>query len=751
MNSAEAAERILTFDFPLPRTHTGVALGNGNFGALVWGKDPTCLNLTVSRNDFWDHRNGGQLQEGATYERLKAAYKSDDPQAMRQVLSPGVEQLRRQGARPSTLLPGGRFELRLAGGITLKRAVLDCGRGRLQIEVTGSDAVLELVLSPYRNLLWINDSGGLVTDILARPAWEWVEKEFRRRGFSKPAVIADAGQIGWVQNCPQDPSLCALARRTSGGLAVALALENGPEAATQAASNLISAFAAQGDAAFLAEGDAWWKTYWGNVPDVRIPSDFFSRFLRYAHYKFACATNPNSPRPAPLQGPWIEEYQFPPWGADYTINVNIEQIYTMTFCGDNLDHILPLFDMLESDPFQDTMRHNANVLLGIDDGLLLTHTVNDLGRQCQIGFTPHSAIDQAVTAWLAHLYWLYYQHTGNERFLRERAYPFMYGVMRVYEEMLEDRGDGTLWLPVSVSPEYGVTGFKGRQEGPNASMQLACIHMLVNALTEACQVLEIEPRPFWQAVKARLPRFSTFEADEKKRIAIWEGQDLAVCHRHHSHLACVYPFDLTQEMSDEEQKIVANAIEHWLRMGMGAWSEWCFPWAALIETRMGMREAPLVLLKIWKEVFVNEGMTTVYLPRFHGVTAHRYDDIDRPKETHEIMQLEGTAAGATAIFEMLAHTHGGVTKIFPSTPAAWREVSFRNVPQPGGFRLTAARRAGATQEVKVTSLRGGTLRLDVPDRSAMSLRQGDVTESVSFPLTLQMSAGESLRLVAEHA
>ena len=183
---------------------------------------------------------------------------------------------------------------------------------------------------------------------------------------------------------------------------------------------------------------------------------------------------------------------------------------------------------------------------------------------------------------------------------------------------------------------------------------------------------------------------------------------------------------------------------------MGAWSEWCFPWAALIETRMGMREAPLVLLKIWREIFINEGMTTVYLPRFHGVTAHRYDDIDRPKETHEIMQLEGTAAGATAIFEMLLHTHGGITKIFPSTPAAWREASFRNVPQPGGFRLSAARGAGATQEVEVTSLRGGTLLLDVPDRAAMSLRQGDVTESVSFPLNLQMAAGESLRLVADH-
>ena len=219
-----------------------------------------------------------------------------------------------------------------------------------------------------------------------------------------------------------------------------------------------------------------------------------------------------------------------------------------------------------------------------------------------------------------------------------------------------------------------------------------------------------------------------------------------MCHRHHSHLACVYPFDLTGEMPDAEKQTVANSIEHWLRMGMGAWSEWCFPWAALIETRMGMREAPLVLLKIWKDVFINEGLTTVYLPRFHGVTAHRYDDIDKLKETHEVMQLEGTAAGATALVEMLVHTHGGVTKVFPSTPEAWQDVSFRDVPQPGGFRVDAIRQRGQTQTVKIRSLRGGSLVLDVTDRKGLMLERDGKVSRVSFPFELEMRAGEEVVL-----
>ncbi len=32
-------EKALFFTFPLPRTHTGVVMGNGRMGLMVWGVD----------------------------------------------------------------------------------------------------------------------------------------------------------------------------------------------------------------------------------------------------------------------------------------------------------------------------------------------------------------------------------------------------------------------------------------------------------------------------------------------------------------------------------------------------------------------------------------------------------------------------------------------------------------------------------------------------------------------------------------
>ena len=42
----------LFWDFPLPRTHTGIPLANAITGLLVWGEGRT-LKITVSRADLW--------------------------------------------------------------------------------------------------------------------------------------------------------------------------------------------------------------------------------------------------------------------------------------------------------------------------------------------------------------------------------------------------------------------------------------------------------------------------------------------------------------------------------------------------------------------------------------------------------------------------------------------------------------------------------------------------------------------------
>src|SRR5204863_835228 len=100
-----------------------------------------------------------------------------------------------------------------------------------------------------------------------------------------------------------------------------------------------------------------------------------------------------------------------------------------------LSHLKPLFDMIWS--WRDILRKNAHHFVGIDDGYCLPHAVSD---KCGIvGAFWTGTIDHACTAWVAKMMYDYFLYTGDEKFLRERAYPLMHGAMRVYEEMLEKR------------------------------------------------------------------------------------------------------------------------------------------------------------------------------------------------------------------------------------------------------------------------------------------------------------------------
>ncbi len=732
-------------NFPIPRTLCGVAMGNGNLGAMVWGKEN--LHITVNRADFWDHRGGEVLVEGTTYEKLLAAI---DPNDGSKVEKAFIRKEAQENVFKPQRVPVGRFEFKLKDGEKLDKAVLEYVSGNVVVS-TKSGKKITISLGVRTNAMLMEDADGIIDDVAICPSWEFEQSRewLSQYAFKAPQRIEENETKAWIQPCPDDPSLASVCQKKNNDYIIALELGSDNDAAYSAALENISKINAEH---FFETNRNWWKNYWSDMPEANIPDEFFNKFLKYSLYKFACATSPESSMPSGLQGPWIEEYHKAQWSGDYHFNVNIQQIYTLALATGKLEHLMPLFDMLESDVFWGNMRHNAKVLFGIDDGLLLTHAVDDRGFQCG-WLSCGSTLDQACGGWTAQLYWLYYKYSGDKEFLEKRAVPFMSGVLRVYEEMLEER-DGKLSIPLAISAEYGCRNPRGMKAGRDPSYQLASIHMLLDALLESCDILGKEPRSIWKKMKEKVPHFTVIEGldpygQKEKRIAIWENQDLDVCHRHHSHLGCMFPFDsLPEEQSNEMKEIVDNSIDQWILMGMGQWSEWCIPWAAILQARLGFNEAPSALLNMWKEIFVNEGMTTVYLPRFRGIIAHRRHDMRKPKESHEVMQLDGTMACATALYEMLAHTHCGVTKIFAGVPEKWRDVSFSNIHLPGPFMVSASKFEGVVKEVSVESLGGEKIKIDIFGAKEMTLEQNGQSSPFSVPGFVEMKKGEKITLSA---
>lgn len=695
-----------SWDFPLPRTHTGIPFGNGRFGALLWGEGRT-LRVTLGRADFWDHRGGMPWTEQQSFANIRGALEAKDEARLRALFETAGGATPGTPRRP-TVLPVGVVEFDLGEGQCLDSAALDLatGLGQVRVRRGARTSLISVLCDLRRGALVLRWPKGLRPVVRGIPAWEHVGEQLARISFAPPIRFGDAREGGWVQCCPADPALAAGWSCGDTETVVATARGGDERAAKAALRGLLRRVAKDHYEGVRAATLPWWRAYWNDVPTVDIPNQRL-RFLHdFGMYKFAGLTHPEGVA-ATLQGPWIEEYQLPPWSSDYHFNINVQMCYWPAYRGNRLGHLRPLFELIRS--WWPALRHNAKVFLGIDDGFMLPHAVDDR-CVCMGGFWTGS-VDHGCTAWVAEMMFRYVRYSGDLAFLRSDAMPFMKGAMRVYEAMLEER-EGRLSLPVSVSPEY--RGAAMNAWGRDASFQLACAHRLAEDLVEASRLLGEPPAAAWNDLLRRLPKVTLAGPEDRAMVALWEGTVLEESHRHHSHLAALVPFDQIDPEDPVWRPVVERSIAHWIAKGAGMWSGWCVPWASMLHTRMGNADAAELWLEIWERVFTNEGHGTLHDVQFPGFSLMGKGATCSATTKKEIMQMDAGMSCVAAIHEMLVHEIRGVHHVLRGVPASWRDLRFASIRCAGGFLVGATRVHGRLTEVTLDATVAGTFRLASP-------------------------------------
>ncbi len=729
-------KRTHTWQFPLPRTHTGILQGNGTMGTILWGESDS-LRLTIGRADFWDHRGGSEWTSEMSYSNIRKYLDEDDEEGLDQLFSCKTSD--RSIPDTPTVLPVGRVDLQLQGDAQVEEAELNLEDGTIAAR-THQGQNVRIVHDMEQHLVMVELPPELSdADVQPVPAWEFVEEELSSVGFEPPEPVSTQRIEGWVQRCPVDPALCVGWARQDGIIAIATARGTADEAirtVSQIATNAL----AKGFETAHQRCANWWEDYWDQAAEVDVPNERLQYLYDYGMYKFAGFTNPEGV-PATLQGPWIEEYRMPPWSSDYHFNINVQMCYQPAYHGNLLEHLRPLWEMING--WTETLRHNAKMLLGIDDGLMLPHAVSDDCRFL-VGYWGHSA-DHGCTAWVAQMMFRYYLYSQDQDFLRDTAYPFMRDTMRVYEEMLERTDDGNFRLPVGISPEYFNT--EGKGYGPNASFQLACIHRLCEDLIEACEVLGKEPKEVWIEIQDKLPKACLIGEEGQKRIALWEGQALEESHRHHSHLAAITPFDVIDPYDEEWQPIVERSIEEWIMRGPGLWSGWCLTWASCLSSHVDNPEAAELWLDVFDRFFTNEGGGTLHDCRASGISLTGAPAMGGTDTDVDVMQMDGGMGSVGAIHEMLLHTRRGVNHLFAGAPDRWETASFDGLLTEGAFEVSASRDASGVGPVTVKSLAGGTFQLANPWETAVVRRPGQPDRSITTSVVrVSLEEGETVTL-----
>ena len=704
----------INWQFPLARPHTGMMFGNGTTGLLVWG-DGSRLKITIGRADFWDHRGGMSWTGKQNYHDIRRCLENNDRDGITAIFACDTEQQPGLPPRPS-VIPVGRIDLLLPSGAELQRGELDIktGRGNVFFTVNNTEQTIAIELSMTEQLCGLELPPSIPIAVEAVPSEHFLGPEFRSIGIAAPTMLPGENPGGWIQPLPNDPALIVAYRRDGNRLWSVTARNARTTALPDLAAAQLDAAVKNGVNAFHRENRQWWNAYWQDIPAVCLPNEKLAFIYYYGLYKFAGFTNPDGV-PATLQGPWIEDHRLPPWSSDYHFNINVQMCYWPAYQANRGSHLLPLFDLVLS--WKTQLRQNARYFIGIDDGYMLPHSVDD--RCTCMGSFWTGTIDHACSAWIAQMMYRYYRYTGDLAFLRDKAFDFMKGVMRVYEAMLEKK-NGTYSLPVSVSPEY--RGAEMNAWGANASFQLAAIHRLCSDLIAAAVELHEPVASAWTDIRDHLPNASLYHDGETTRIGLWNGTDLEESHRHHSHLASICPFDTIDFADPAWTEIVNNSFLHWTKQGMGLWSGWCMPWASMLHSRLHNGAMAELILEIWMKVFTNEGHGTLHDVNFPGFSLlgaappttpnqRRYLAPERP---YEIMQMDAGMGAVTAVQEMLLHTRQNVIHVFPGAPAYWDVASFSGIPTEGGALFDARITGGKIREITVRALRQTTLSMANP-------------------------------------
>ncbi len=744
----------LHWEFPLTRTHCGILLGNARMGVMLWGQEDT-LRITVGRADLWDHRGGMQWTDKQSYNNIRTCLEREDREGLNALFRTDTEGIPGQPSRPS-VIPVGRIDLHLPQGSELRNATLNIhtGQARICYRYQQNDLTLELYLSMEFDLLVMHTIGNQDFSISNHPSWQTLGDNLKDRSFTEPEMIPSSKYNGWIQKFPSDPDFCLLYEKVNTGFILSTAKASDGRSAFDAAESLINAYDRAGSVASSEASCKWWREWWKETPEISIPNKIIEESYYYGMYKFAGLAQPEGVA-ATLQGPWVEDYQLPPWSNDYHFNINVQMCYWPAYKGNHLDCLRPLFDLIFS--WEDTLIDNARKFAGVKNGRMLPHAVDDRCT-CMGGFWTGS-IDHACTAWISQMMFDYALYKPDFDFLRAKVLPFMRGTMDVFVAMLEKDADGIYSLPVSVSPEYG--GAHMKAWGRNSSFQLAAIHRLCDNLQRACDILKIRPDPVWADIMKNLPKCSLADANEnlwadteknnqnqnKKMIALWEGCDLDESHRHHSHLAGLYPFDSFDASDDKWREIISESVRHWISRGMGKWTGWSMPWAAILHSRLRNGRMAELILEVWNRVFTNYGRGTLHDPDFRGLTLMGHVRNYTVKNT-EIMQMDAGMGVCGAILEMFVSEQRGILHIMEGMPENWKECSFKGIRASGGILIDGCRSNYSTTEILIRAKADTIIKMKNPFSENLILVNGEIMkiDSVDSLIIFNAVEGESYEL-----